>query len=42
MLITSDNMTLCSFLQWNSKGFYKYDYLKHIYLIKVLNRNEYS
>ena len=31
LAITSDNMTVF-FLQWNNKGFHKYDYLKHIYL----------
>ena len=35
-------MTLCIFLQWNNKGFHKYDYLEHIYLIKILKRNEFS
>ena len=43
LTITSDYMTLCIlFLQWNNKGFHKYDYLKHIYLIKILNSNEFS
>ena len=42
LAITSDNMTLCIFLQWNNKLFHKYDYLKHIYLIKILNSNEFS
>ena len=40
----NDNTTqLCElFLQWNNKGFQKEDYLKHIYLIKILNSNELS
>ena len=42
LTITSDNMTLCNFLQWNNKEFHKYDYLEHIYLIKILNSNEFS
>ena len=32
LTVTSDNMTVCIFLQWNNKGFHKYDYLKHIYV----------
>ena len=42
LTITSDKMTLCIFLQWNNKGFHKYGYLNHIYLIKILNSNEFS
>ena len=43
LTITSDNMTLCIFfLQRNNKGFHKYDYLEHIYLIQILNSNEFS
>ena len=43
LTITSDNMTVCIFLlQWNNNGCHRYDYLKHIYLIKILNSNEFS
>ena len=43
LTITCDNVTLF-FLQWDNKGFHKikYDYLEHIYLIKILNSNEFS
>ena len=38
LTITSDNMTVYIFLQWNNKRFHKYDYLEYIYAIKsILN-----
>ena len=41
MVITSDNMTLWIFLQWNNKGFHKYDYtlLQCIFIIINLGLN---
>ena len=41
LTIAPGDMTVF-FLQWNNKGFHKYDYLKHIYLIKILSSNEFS
>ena len=41
LTITSDNMTVY-FFTMEQKGFHKYDYIKHIYLLKILNSNEFS